>query len=123
MWLYVILVVILIKTSLLGLGLVSIVLSAFGLLLLKLNVAKPTPFLQLRAKKMLRTALWLHLSVYALLILKLLLIDSYEDVPMFIASHLVLHHFMAALIGATLIVMLARSYFAYKDTHCVKADD
>ncbi|WP_105255508.1 hypothetical protein [Pseudoalteromonas sp. T1lg75] len=114
MWLYIILCLILVKTSLLGLGMLSIVLALLGLLLLRLGLGQPRPWAHRRAAKIFKLALGLHCLVYALLLVKLLLLESWEEVPMFIASHLVLHHMMAAFIGATLIFMLIRSYFTFK---------
>ncbi|WP_105199242.1 hypothetical protein [Pseudoalteromonas sp. T1lg10] len=115
MWPYIILALILVKTSLLGLGGLSIVLALLGLLLLRLGLGKPEPWLRRRAAKILKLALGLHLLAYAMLLIKLFTLESWEDVPILIASHLVLHHMMAAFIGATLIFMLIRSYFIYKD--------
>ncbi|MEO2266085.1 hypothetical protein V1358_01895 [Pseudoalteromonas sp. YIC-656] len=114
MWLYVILAFVLVKTSFLGLGLVSVMVSLLALILLKLNIARPQPFVHMRAKRIYTSALWLHISVYVALVIKLFFIDSIEDVATFIAAHLVLHHLMAALIGATLLVLIIHSYFQFK---------
>ncbi|MFY8273359.1 hypothetical protein AAEU32_04455 [Pseudoalteromonas sp. SSDWG2] len=114
MWLYVIFAVIVIKTSLLGLGIVSIMISCIALLVIKCRIINASAFVTSRARRIFRTALWLHVSVYVALVLKLILIDSVDDIPMFIASHLIVHHLMAAFIAATLIVMLIRGYFSSK---------
>ncbi|WP_462158501.1 hypothetical protein [Pseudoalteromonas sp. GB56] len=114
MWLYVVFALILVKTSLLGLGLISIGLSLVALLAVNLNLIRVHPYITQRAKRIYKTALWLHISVYGLLVAKLIMIESLEDIPLFIAGHLLFHHLMAAVIGATLLVLVIRSYFGYK---------
>ncbi|WP_259587907.1 hypothetical protein [Shewanella baltica] len=52
----------------------------------------------------------LHLLVYIGLITKLFLIDSLEDLPTFLISHLVFHHIISAAIAATLTFLAIRIY-------------
>jgi len=99
-----------VKTSLLGLGGISLLLSCLALIALKVfsnHVAAP---LKQRIAQIFRTALFLHLSVYALLLIKLSLIDGWQDVPAFLLGHLVLHHAFSAFIGAIVLVMTIRIY-------------
>jgi hypothetical protein len=98
------------KTSLLGLGGISLVLCCVALIALKIfgnHLATP---LKQRIAQLFRIAISLHLSVYALLFIKLSLIDGWQDIPAFLLGHLVLHHAFSALIGAILIVMTIRLY-------------
>ncbi|MCG7564774.1 hypothetical protein MHM95_00490 [Pseudoalteromonas sp. CnMc7-15] len=117
MWFYVILAVVLIKTSLLGLGVVSMAIALCAWLLLRLGVVAIHPSMKQGFRRLFKVALLLHLSVYVALILKLLLIDSFDDIPAFIVGHLLIHHLMSAVIGATVIFMLIRRYFYYKGLH------
>ncbi|KJY83811.1 hypothetical protein CWB89_12630 [Pseudoalteromonas piscicida] len=101
---------VLIKTSLLGLGVVSIVLSTVFILALHLNI----PALSANAKnqfvKSFKLVLFAHLLGYLLLVSKLLLIDGWQDVPMFIASHLIMHHIWSGLIAAILTLTTILKY-------------
>ncbi|MCF2829579.1 MULTISPECIES: hypothetical protein [Pseudoalteromonas] len=102
--------IVLIKTSLLGLGLVSIVLSTIFILALHLNI----PTLSANAKseftKSFRFVTFSHLLGYLLLLSKLLFIDGWQDVPMFIASHLIMHHIWSGLIAAILTLTTLLKY-------------
>ena len=101
---------VLIKTSLLGLGVVSIVLSVAFIVALHLNL----PALPVNAKskfiKSFKFVLFAHLLGYSLLVSKLLLIDGWQDVPMFIASHLLMHHIWSGLIAAILTLTTILKY-------------
>ena len=99
-----------VKTSLLGLGLVTLGLCVLALILLRLfgsNLSQP---LQQRIGQIFRTGIYLHLAAYLLLLLKLLLIDGWQDVPAFIMGHLLMHHASSALIATILILMTIRIY-------------
>ncbi|AXQ98847.1 hypothetical protein [Pseudoalteromonas piscicida] len=102
--------IVLIKTSLLGLGIVSIVLSSVFILALRFNI----PALSVNAKskfvKSFKLVLFAHLLGYLLLFSKLLLIGGWQDVPMFIASHLVMHHLWSGLIAAILTFTTIQKY-------------
>ncbi|QUI70055.1 hypothetical protein [Pseudoalteromonas sp. M8] len=102
--------IVLIKTSLLGLGLVSIVLSTIFILALHLNI----PTLSTNAKsefiKSFKFVTFSHLLGYLLLLGKLLFIDGWQDVPMFIASHLIMHHIWSGLIAAILTLTTILKY-------------
>ncbi|MCG7554839.1 hypothetical protein [Pseudoalteromonas sp. Of11M-6] len=102
--------IVLIKTSLLGLGLVSIVLSTVFILALHLNI----PTLSTNAKsefiKSFKFVTFSHLLGYLLLLGKLLFIDGWQDVPMFIASHLIMHHIWSGLIAAILTLTTILKY-------------
>ncbi|AUJ69128.1 MULTISPECIES: hypothetical protein [unclassified Pseudoalteromonas] len=102
--------IVLIKTSLLGLGLVSIVLSTVFILALHLNI----PTLSTNAKsefiKSFKFVTFSHLLGYLLLLGKLLFIDGWQDVPMFIASHLIMHHIWSGLIAAILTLTTLLKY-------------
>lgn len=99
-----------VKTSLLGLGLVTLGLCLLALLLLRLFGSNLTQPLQHRIGQLFRTGIYLHLAAYLLLLLKLLLIDGWQDVPAFIMSHLLMHHASSALIATILILMTMRIY-------------
>ena len=45
-----------------------------------------------------------------MLIVKMWLIEGWQDVPAFLLSHLVLHHAFSALIATVLIVLTIRIY-------------
>jgi hypothetical protein len=98
------------KTSLLGLGAITLLLCVLALIAMKIlgqHLSRP---LQQRIAQIFRIGIYLHLSTYLLLIIKLLFIDGWQDVPAFLLGHLVLHHAVSALIGAILIVMTIRIY-------------
>jgi hypothetical protein len=98
------------KTSLLGLGAVTLLLCLVALLALRLfggNLSQP---LQHRIGQIFRTGLYLHLATYTMLLFKLWFIEGWQDVPAFILGHLFLHHAVSALIATVLIVMTIRIY-------------
>lgn len=98
------------KTSLLGLGLLTLALCIVALIALRLFGAGLSQPLQQRIRQIFRTGLSLHLATYALLLSKMWLIDGWQDVPAFLLGHLVLHHAVSALIATVLIVMTIRIY-------------
>lgn len=63
-----------------------------------------------RFRKKFKIALWGHISVYIAFIGKMIFIDDFNDIPAFLASHLVIHHMASGLIAATLIIMSLRTY-------------
>ncbi len=98
------------KTSLLGLGAMTLLLCVLALIAMKIlgkHLSRP---LQQRIAQIFRVGIYLHLSTYAMLLVKLLFIDGWEDVPAFLLGHLVLHHAFSAFIGAILIVLTIRIY-------------
>jgi hypothetical protein len=99
-----------VKTSLLGLGLITLGLCLLALLLLRVLGTQLSQPLQKRIGQIFRTGIYLHLATYALLLSKMLLIDGWQDVPAFLLSHLVLHHFVSAFIATVLILMTIRIY-------------
>ncbi|TXH97605.1 MAG: hypothetical protein E6Q75_04215 [Rheinheimera sp.] len=98
------------KTSLLGLGLVTLACCIAALLALRWFGSGLSQPLQQRFRQIFRTGLYLHLATYALLLLKLTLIEGWQDVPGFFLGHLVLHHAVSALIATILIIMTIRIY-------------
>lgn len=105
---------ILAKTSLLGLGAVTIGLALVALLALRF-LANALDFSTRRQlNRVFKTALWLHVAAYGLLLVKLgvaLVGDSsWQDIPTFIISHFVMHHVLSAFSGAVVIVMTIRLY-------------
>ncbi|WP_306518127.1 hypothetical protein [Rheinheimera sp.] len=99
-----------VKTSLLGLGLVTLGLCVIALVLLRLfgtNLSQP---LQHRIGQIFRTGIYLHLAAYLLLLLKMLFIDGWQDVPAFMMGHLLMHHASSALIATILLLMTIRIY-------------
>lgn len=72
--------------------------------------------LLVRFKHFFLSAVGLHLATYFALLLKLILIDSAEDVAAFIVSHLVLHHVVCAVIAAVLTFMAVNLYLQYRKT-------
>lgn len=101
---------VLIKTSLLGLGLVTIGLSVAALILLKIFGQTVETHSQQALRRIFKTSIQLHLATYALLITKLIWIDAWQDIPAFILGHLVMHHVMSALIATVLILLTVRVY-------------
>lgn len=101
---------VLIKLSILGFGILSVVTAFIGLLLLKVMHKKLSELLIIRFSKKFKIALWGHTSVYIAFIGKMLFIDDFSDVPAFLASHLVIHHMVSGLIAATLMIMSLRTY-------------
>jgi len=99
-----------VKTSLLGLGLVTLGLCFLALILLRIFGNQISPALQKRIGQIFRTGIYLHLATYSLLLLKMFMIDGWQDVPAFLLSHLVLHHFVSAFIATILILMTIRIY-------------
>ena len=55
-----------------------------------------------------------HGSVYTILVVKIVFIDSLQAIPAFIAAHVLIHHLLSALTGAALCFMLIRLYFKDK---------
>ncbi len=98
------------KTSLLGLGLLTLGLSLLALLVLRLFGGGLPDSTARSLRRSFRTSPYVHLGSYALLGLKLWLIDGWQDVPAFLLGHLVLHHAMSALIASILIVLSIRLY-------------
>lgn len=98
------------KTSLLGLGLLTLGLSLLALLVLRLFGGSLPDSTARSLRRIFKTSLYLHLGSYALLGLKLWLIDGWQDVPAFLLGHLVLHHAMSALIASILIILSIRLY-------------
>ena len=101
---------VLIKLSILGLGMLTIISAFVGLLLLKVMHKKLSELLVNRFSKKFKIALYGHISVYIAFIGKMIFIDDLSDIPAFLASHLVIHHIASGLIAATLIVMSLRTY-------------
>jgi hypothetical protein len=101
---------VLIKLSILGLGMLSIITAFVGLLLLKVMNKKLSELLINRLSKKFKIALWGHISVYIAFIGKMILINDFNDIPAFLASHLVIHHVASGLIAATLMTMSLRTY-------------
>lgn len=105
---------ILAKTSLLGLGAITIGLAIVALLALRFLAHALDYSTRRQLNRVFKTALWLHLAAYALLLVKLcfaLLGDtSWQDIPTFMISHLVMHHVLSALFATVLIVMTIRLY-------------
>lgn len=102
------------KTSLLGLGVLTIVLACLAMIAHRLFADSLPLGSQLRLKTIFKTAIWLQLAVYLLLVVKLIVAvamdSSWQDIPTFILSHLVMHHVMSALIATVLIVLTIRLY-------------
>lgn len=98
------------KTSLLGLGLVTLGLCIAALIGLRLFGAGLSQPLQHRIGQIFRTGLYLHLATYVMLFSKMWLIDGWQDIPTFLISHLVMHHAVSALIATILIIMTIRIY-------------
>ena len=101
---------VLIKLSILGFGILSVVTAFIGLLLLKVMHKKLSEWLINRFRKKFKIAVWGHTSVYIAFIGKMLFIDDFSDVPAFLASHLVIQHMVSGLIAATLMIMSLRTY-------------
>lgn len=101
---------VLIKTSLLGLGWISIAIGLSGYLLCRwFNFNLDIKLID-KFRRLFITGAALHLLVYIGLITKLFLIDSLEDLPTFLISHLVFHHIISAAIAATLTFLAIRIY-------------
>ncbi len=101
---------VLIKTSLLGLGWISITIGLSGYLFCRWFNIKLDIKLTDKFKRLFITGAALHLLVYIGLITKLFLIDSFEDLPTFLISHLVFHHAISAVIAAALTFLAIRIY-------------
>ncbi len=78
------------KTSLLGFGMLSLGLCIAALVALRLFSSGLSEKLQQRFRQIFRTGLYLHLATYALLLLKLTLIEGWQDVPAFFLGQIVL---------------------------------
>ena len=101
---------ILIKTSLLGLGWISIGIGTGGYLFCRYYRFNLAARLVQKFKRLFITGAILHLLLYLGLIVKLFLIDSIEDIPAFFISYLVFHHALCALIAAALTFMAVGVY-------------
>ncbi|KZN37641.1 hypothetical protein [Pseudoalteromonas luteoviolacea] len=105
-----VLAAILIKTSILGLGAVSILICLFSILVINLNKQRLASTIQLKFKRIFKLALLGHTSAYLGLFIKALFIDGAEDLPAFIVSHLLLHHVLCALVAGTVTFLTLRLY-------------
>ncbi|MCG9962980.1 MAG: hypothetical protein ACRDCT_14965 [Shewanella sp.] len=101
---------ILIKTSLLGLGWISIGIGVGGYLFCRFYHLNLADLLIKKFRRLFISGAILHLLLYLGLIVKLFLIDSLEDIPAFLISHLVFHHALCALIAAALTFMAIGVY-------------
>ena len=101
---------VLIKLSILGLGMLTIISAFVGLLLLKVMHKKLSELLVNRFSKKFKIALCGHISVYIAFIGKMIFINDLSDIPTFLASHLVIHHIASGLIAATLMIMSLKTY-------------
>ncbi|MCG7548393.1 hypothetical protein [Pseudoalteromonas sp. Of7M-16] len=111
-----ILVIVLVKTSLLGLGGISIVIAALSLLIIKLTSLDISMSHRLQFKRLFKVALWGHISAYLALFLKVILIDGFEDIPTFIVSHLILHHVLCATVAGVSVFLALRIYTDHRRT-------
>ncbi|QYJ74321.1 hypothetical protein [Shewanella sp. FJAT-52076] len=121
---YLVVAAIMVKTSLMGLGGMSLAIASVAYLLNRLwmrSRARPftgkqvsgqsqTNHLGSKFAQLCVTAVLLHLAVYFALVIKLLMMDGLEDIPAFLLSHLVLHHVLCALIGGIIALMTIRLY-------------
>ncbi|HAT42688.1 MAG TPA: hypothetical protein DCS87_13325 [Rheinheimera sp.] len=102
------------KTSLLGLGAVTIGLAVVALVALRFFARTLDFSTRRQLNRLFKTALWLHLAAYGLLLGKLCLAllgdTSWRDIPSFVVSHLVMHHLLSGLSATVLIVMTIRLY-------------
>ncbi|MBQ4812239.1 hypothetical protein J8M20_12860 [Pseudoalteromonas luteoviolacea] len=110
-----ILVAILVKTSLLGLGVVSILLSIFALCVMSINKLPISELVRQKFKRVFKVALAGHMCAYLSLLVKALFIDGVQDIPAFIVSHLVLHHILCAFVAGVVTFLTLR---VYAQVHC-----
>lgn len=116
-----ILVIALIKTSLLGLGIISISVAMLAILILKFAPLGIPEVSKKQFKRVYKIALFGHLSAYIGLIVKAFFIDGIEDIPTFIVSHLVLHHLLCAAIAGIATFMSLRIFLANRHQGSVKS--
>lgn len=109
-----ILVLILIKTSLMGLGLLSIGLASFALITIKTRLLRLDEALQTRFTTKFKLVIYAHLVTYLLLVLKLSFLEGWHDVPAFIASHLVMQHVISASIAGILTWQTISTYQRFR---------
>ncbi|MFC3032421.1 hypothetical protein ACFOEE_07820 [Pseudoalteromonas fenneropenaei] len=105
-----IMVAVLVKTSLLGLGLLTLVFASIAMLCNRFNLMRLDNKTQQRFQRIFKTALGLHLLAYFGLIIKLWWIEGWQDIPAFIVSHLIFHHVLCAVVAGTLTLMAIRVY-------------
>ncbi|MCF6438209.1 hypothetical protein L1077_02020 [Pseudoalteromonas luteoviolacea] len=110
-----ILVIVLVKTSLLGLGAISILLAMLALLVIKYAPLKIEQQTKSQFNKIYLVVLFGHLSAYIGLLIKAFFIDGIEDIPTFIVSHLVLHHILCALVAGVTTFMALRIFTAQRN--------
>jgi len=105
---------VLVKTSLLGLGVVTIGLAVIALVALRLRAAGLPTTTHQGLRRVFKAALWLHVAAYGVLVGKLIIAmlsdASWQDIPTFIISHLVMHHVMSGISATLLIVLTIRLY-------------
>lgn len=104
----------LVKTSLLGFGLLTIGLALVALLALRLFASALPSTTRQRLKQLFKTALYLQLAAYGAVALKLVYAlwsdASWHDIPSFLLSHYVMHHALSALSATLLILLTIRLY-------------
>ncbi|MGL5393202.1 MAG: hypothetical protein ACRDA8_17785 [Shewanella sp.] len=105
-----ILCALLVKTSLLGFGSIAIGIALSGYLCCRYLDRKLAPELRRKFRRLFISAAGLHLLAYAAIFLKLLLIDSLEDIASLVVSHWVMHHGMSAVIAAIVTFMAIGIY-------------
>ncbi|MCF2856396.1 hypothetical protein L1286_02850 [Pseudoalteromonas sp. SMS1] len=101
---------ILIKTSLLGLGLVSIMVCFCAMLILTFNRPRIVSTIRAKFLRLFKIALFGHISAYLGLLIKAYFIDGVEDIPAFIVGHFVLHHILCAIVAGTVTILTLRLY-------------
>lgn len=115
-WASYIINIVLIKTSILGLGIVSITLALGSYLTLRYKMPLSRDcYTAHHQKSCLRTlllALLLHLAGYAFFITKLLLAESGSDMALALFSHGFAHHILSAVIAIVLILRVAKGLFS-----------
>lgn len=109
---------ILVKLSLLGLGVLSIAIAVFALILLRFAPLE-NALLATRFKRKFKIVLFGHLLVYSVFVMKLLLIDGFDDIPSFIAAHLISHHVVSVVLASSLLIITVRSYNLWKQQRAI----
>lgn len=118
-----IIALIVIKLSLLGMGMTTITAAMAGWLVCRIRLGKITSQIRRKFHRLFLTAIGLHLLVYISMLIKLFMLSSFSQLPEFILAHLVLHHIISAVISAILVFMAINIYNCQRRLTTTPADN
>ncbi|MBV7314064.1 hypothetical protein [Shewanella sp. NIFS-20-20] len=108
-------IIAMIKTSLLAMAMLSMGLAIIGYGASRWCPSALSPNVRHRLQQLFICVLLLHASLYLGVIIKLGFIDSWQDIPTLILSHLILHHGLSAGIAGVATLLAVRVYLTARN--------